>query len=59
MGSGRDIVRAPLIAQKVPTSLPSPLTGYMSPYLHKKINRTNHQFLLTSHPTVVIVMMTQ
>ena len=59
MGSGRDIVRAPLIAQNVPTSLPSPLTGYMSPYLHKNINRTNPQLQLTSHPTVVIVMMTQ
>ena len=27
MGRGRDMVRAPLIAQKVPTNLPRPLTG--------------------------------
>ena len=27
MGKGSDMVRAPLMAQKVPTSLPTPLTG--------------------------------
>ena len=30
-GSGRDIVRAPLTAVKVPTNFPSPETGKMSP----------------------------
>ena len=32
-GRGRDMVRAPLMAVKVPTNLPSPETGKMSPYL--------------------------
>ena len=35
-GRGRDIVRAPLMAVKVPTNLPSPETGKMSPYLEIK-----------------------
>ena len=32
-GRGRDMVRAPLMAVKVPTNLPSPEIGKMSPYL--------------------------
>lgn len=35
MGIGRDITRAPLIAQNVPTSFPNPVTGNISPYLSK------------------------
>ncbi len=34
IGIGRDMTRAPLMAQSVPTSLPSPVTGYISPYLN-------------------------
>ena len=31
MGRGRDMVRAPLMAVKVPTNLPRPEMGKMSP----------------------------
>ena len=34
IGIGRDITRAPLIAQNVPTSFPNPVTGNISPYLN-------------------------
>ena len=61
-GRGRDMVRAPLMAVKVPTNLPSPEMGKMSPYLSSdKFECYFHSFLHCSYfyPTVVMVMMTQ
>lgn len=57
-GSGSDMVRAPLMAVNVPTNLPSPEMGNMSPYL-ENIKMNFCIFDIETHPTVVMVIMTQ
>ena len=48
------MVRAPLMAHRVPTSFPIPEVGKMSPYLCREF-----ESMAAAHPTVVMVITTQ